>query len=543
MYLKKATLLGLLAGLALLVLVACGGGSRSSSTQGGAAAARPARVEPKTISVAISETPATMDFHYFGNTGNGNIKAMIMEGLLGYDENPDRSVTHYPLLAESYESSPDGKVWTFKLRKGIKFHNGEDFNSDACMVTYQRIIDDPTLNTSAVWRTGLEKVEAPDDYTFIMYMNEPSVIMRTSLESTPIFAPKAWREHGTDYIFNLMLYGTGPWILTEYVDGQFARFKKNENYWGDFRSYYDEVIIRFVGEESTGVASMLAGDLRVYGRSGGLNRNSVSQFRGRDDIVMMEYETTTMLYFGMQCRQGHLFSDRRAREAFSLAIDRQAILNSILTGGIPNTTTWAVPGSNAYDPNLPLLEYNPEKAKQLLKETGYNGAPMMLTSSTQSTMASEVVLALAEMLNDVGFNFNTRILESAPFLEMRLSSNYDVFMVNGMPSVGGDCGDIFTQRLHNDLHASNFVSEQGNEMIRASNREFDVAKRLELMKEINRHYRDHFGPVINLVYFKLSNPYYKGVVGFRFTGSGGFDFTTISWEPDAPFYMGRKNPK
>jgi peptide/nickel transport system substrate-binding protein len=511
--------------MGLTVLAACGGGSK-----GAAPAAGSGTVEPKTISVAISENAVTLDPHYTSQTGVDAVRDMVFEMLVGYEERVDGSIEYVPKLCETYSHSDDGKVWTFNLRKGVKFTNGEDFTSDDCAVTFQRLIDhSDTLTIGAIYWKSIEKYETPDDYTFILYMKEPSATLEIALNRTAIFAGDAFRQYGDDYINKQMMDGTGPWKLEEWVDGQYARFTKNNNYWGDFRSYYDEVYLRFITEESTAIASMLAGDIKVYARSGGVTRNSLPLFNGRDSIALNEQTTTSSQYFGLQCRAGHLFNDIRARQAFSLAIDRQAIIESILPGAIPNSSLF-VAGTFGYDETMPQLEYNPEKARQLLQQTGYKGERIMLSSNTGTTMSSEVLLAVSDMLNEVGFNTATQVVESATLLDMRLSGNYDVFFVNIMPTMS-DLGEILTQRVMQDYHQSHFKDEKVNALITQSNQEFDHEKREALLKEINHLLTADLAPVITLLQLAQSNPYYKGVTGFQMTSFGQFNYARITYDP------------
>jgi ABC-type transport system substrate-binding protein len=310
-----------------------------------------------------------------------------------------------------------------------------------------------------------------------------------------------------------------------------VRFSKNNNYWGNFRSYYDEVYLRFITEESTGIASLLAGDIRVYARSGGITKNSLSLFSGRNDIELKEMPTSSYQYFGLQCRPGHVFNDMRARQAFSLAIDRQLIADTILPGIVPNTAGWFVRGITGYDPALPKLEYNPEKARQLLRDTGYRGERLVLASNTGTTLSSEILLAVSDMLNDVGFNTTTQVVEAATLLEMRLSGNYDAFLVNAMPGMN-DVGETLTQRVLEDYHQSNYKNDRLNDLIRQSNQEFNRERRRQLLVEMNHLINQNWVPQILVNQISQTNPYYKGVTGFQMTSFGQFFYTWVTYDPN-----------
>ena len=509
--------------LSLMVIGTLAAGGRAQSAAGG--------VEPKTISVALSENAVTLDPHYTTSIPVDCVRDMIWEPLVGYEEKADGSIEYVPRLCTNYSSSADGKVWTFNLRRGVKFSNGDDFSSLDCAVTFQRLVDNSaTLSVGAMYWSGIEKYETPDDYTFILYMKEPLATMEIGLARTAIFNGKAFRQYGEDYINRQMMYGTGPWKFEQWVDGQYVRFSKNDNYWGSFRSYYDEVYIRFVTEESTGIASLLAGDIRVYGRNGGITQSSLALFQGRNDIELKEIMTTSFQYFGLQCRQGSIFNDIRARQAFSLAIDRQLIADTILPGAVPKSAAWFVTGIFGADETMPVLEYNPERARQLLRETGYAGQRIMLSSNTGTTLSSEILLAVSQMLNEVGFNTATEIVESAALLNMRLEGRYDVFLVNAMPGMN-DVGEVLTQRVLQDYHNSNYINERVNALIAQSNQEFNRDRRRQQLTEANRLLTADWAPQILLNQIKQTNPFYKGVTGFNMTSFGQFYYTWITYDP------------
>ena len=519
---RRAVLVGFLVVLVLTLLVACGGKTSSSVTA--------VKEEPKTISVAMSQVNTTLDPHFYNQSANNAIRSLFFEPLIWNKEDEKGNTIFVPVLAESYSYSPDGKVWTFKLRKGVKFSNGDDFTSYDCMVTFKRLMDNKATLGFAYYFTDLERYEAPDDYTFIMHMKYPAATMEQYMTLIAILNGKVYDQYGEDYFTKQMLIGTGPWIFKEWVDGQYVRAVRNNNYWGSFRSYYDELYLRFITEESTGINALLAGDIKLYARAGGISKTSLPLLEGRDDIVPFSYASSAFLYFGLQCREGSIFHDIRAREAFSLAIDRKLISDTLVYGRPATNWAWFLPGTIGYDDSAPPLEYNPEKARQLLSQTNYKGEKIMLSSSGGVTSSAEILLAVSEMLNAVGFNTATQIIEPATLLEIRLSGNYDVFFVNGMTSFG-DISSYLTVRYMHDQHKSNFKNESTNALIEASNREINPEKRKELLLQINRKMAADMVPQILLLQLYFIIPYYKGLTGFELVTSGNFFFNFITYDP------------
>lgn len=532
---KKGIALFVTLVLTLALLASCGGGGGTSgATSGGggtsgATGGNTGATEPKTANIAMSENPVGLDPHYTSQLGLNTVRDMIWERLVYFREMEDGTVEYIPQLATEWEYSDDGLTWTFKLREGVTFHNGEEFTSADCVATWQRLADNPDFTLSSSFWGELDSFRAVDDYTFEIVLKNPVATMLMSIVETVIFPDEALAESGEDYITQQLLYGTGKWVFEEWVDGQYVHFTKNENYWDDsWDSYYDDLYLRFITEESTAIASLLAGDIKLYARSGGITANSLQLFEGRDDIELVNKAMTANMYFGLQCGADSIFSDKNARLAFSYAIDRESIIANILGDGVvPNS--FIVSGLYGYDDTMPALEYNPDKARELLAQTDYDGYEIMLSSNTGTTQSSEILLAVSEMLNEVGFNTTTQIVEGPTLLEMRVNGEYDVFLVNTMIAMS-DPGFLITQRALNDYHKSEYVNPELNDLIEKSNSELDHEKRIELLKQVNHILTEEMAPFVCLVQNKQTNAIYKGVTGVEFNVSGQFSFMNISYD-------------
>jgi peptide/nickel transport system substrate-binding protein len=430
------------------------------------------------------------------------------------------------MLATEWSTSPDSLVWTFKLKEGVKFHDGEPFNADDVVASFQRLIDQrSTLTQASTNWTLLEKVEKKGEYLVDLTMKEPFGAMLLSLESTYIIPNEAYAKHGNALFTDQIMTGTGPWVFDEWIDGQYVHYTKNKEYWAGNNSKYDEVYLRFVLEPSTAIAGQLSGDIDAYIPSSGIVSDLLSLYKGQNNIELVSFDSGFQMYMGFQCREGSVFSDPKVRKAFSMAIDRQEIIDNVLEGGA--LPSGILPeGTMGYDPSCPVYEYDPAAAKALLASSSYKGQPIKLSSNVATRKPEEQLLAISEMVNSVGFNTSIEIVEGATLMDMRSTGKYDVFMVSVVHQ-GGDPFSLINFRIMNDAHSSNYHNQTMNELIRASNVELDQAKRSALFTKINEIARYEYAPMIMLSRMEIVYAINKGVTGIDYYPDGFYYFRHV----------------
>lgn len=497
------------------------GGEKTSSVSGGN---KTDSTKKKVFTVALSENPNNIDPHDQDNLPVDSMLKSVFDTLVVSDQKGNYS----PSLAESWESSEDGLTWTFKLRKGVKFHNGEDFTSASVVATMQRLIDHPELVCANTYWPTLKEVKAVDDYTAQIILSDKVGAFLLAVSSTPIIPAKAWEEMGTKLFTEQKMYGTGPWKFVEWVDGEYIHLEKNEDFWGDFDSYYDEVYMRHILETSTAISAHLAGEVQAYIASDGIPSNMLSRYEGTEDkIDIIKYTSGNYYYMGFQCKEGHPFSDVNTRKAFDHAINRQLIIDQILgAGSVPNGV---IPSTAfGYNTDLEPYEYNPEKAKEYLAKSSYKGEPIVLSSNTGTLKSQDILVVISEMLNEVGFNTSVQVVEAATLRDMRATGEYDVFMVTLWYS-GGDPYSYLNYRVLNDGHHSNYKNQELLDLVVKSNAEVDQDKRSQYIQEISKFMREEAGPHISLVQVELTQAIDKGVTGVNLYDNGFFDFRYVSY--------------
>ena len=490
-------------------VVGCGSAASASSVK-------------TSVSIVVSENLTRLDPHNQTAIPGYCAMDMIFDPLLFSDHKGN----YTPGLATEWSYSDDGTEWTFKLREGVKFHNGEDFDADDVVATFQRFIDENTsLGHYTSWLTQLQSVEKIDDYEVKITLSSPYALFEQALSLAPIIPNEAYAEKGNALWNEQLMYGTGPWIFEEWVDGQHIKWRKNDQYWGVNDSTYEEVYMRFILEPSTAIAGQLSGEIDAYMPNGGIPEEMISQYDNYEATEMVSFQSTLLKYLGMQCGEMSAFKDKAVREAFSLAIDAQLLIDAFSPGGgIPSGIL--VPTCVGFDPDLPVYEFNPEKAKSVLASSSYAGEPIVLLSNTNVFRAEELLLGISQMANEVGFNTSVEITEFAVFSQRRANGEYTAFLTE-MSITGGDIHPIINLRVLSNSHRHDYVNPELNGLIEKANVEMNVATRAALLTEVNRIIREEYAPMIGLVQMPYTYAINKDVNGIVYYPDGWYFFRNV----------------
>lgn len=529
----KKLFAAILAVCMVLTMVACASGNQSTPAASGSSGTAAGSTESgtaahsKTATIALSENIIALDPHNGFTVINSAFNDMLFDALVRADHNGN----YTEALATEWSVSEDNLTWTFKLREGVTFSNGEAFNADDVVCTYQRLIDDTTLTVKANNWPSLESVEKVDDYTVAIHLSSPMGTMLYAVSATVIIPNEAYEAEGTALFYDQHMYGTGKWKMVEWVDGQYFKVVKNENSWEGNDSYFDEVDFRFVLEASTAINSQITGDVDAYMASGGIAADMLPMYAGTEDkIDIISLSTSTIDYLQFQCQEGSVFADPDVRRAFSMAIDRQTIIDAVFGGGeLPiGVTSSATMG---YDANLtsPYYTYDPEGAAKLLATTKYAGEPIVISSNVATTNAEAMLLAISENVNAAGFNTTIEVIEGAALLEKRSTGNYDCFIVAAM-SPAGDMFSFTTMRTLADAHHSNYKNEELSSMIKKAGELSDQAERDDLYRAINKLQVEECAPQIGIITLQSNEAISKGMKGIDLAGDGFFFFKDIDFE-------------
>jgi len=479
----------------------------------------------KTFSVAIGENMTELHPLNQATLPGKAICFMVYDTLV----DGDHAGNYTPLLAKDWSISEDGRTWTFHLRDDVVYHNGEPFTSADVETTFQLLLDNPdTMITATQYWANLESVNAIDDYTVEITLSEAVAagIVLMGFANTFIIPDEAYAELGESLFTDQLMYGTGPWIFDEWIDGQYVHLTKNPDYWGGADSYYEDFYMRFILEASTAINAHLSGAVNAYVTTGGVDPDLVSLYNGYEDkIDLFTKSCGTLEYIGLQC--GGAFQDKNIRLAFEHAIDRESIMNAIFGGGaLPNSIL--TESCFGYDPELENYVYDPELAREELENSSYDGSEIELASNAATAKSETVLLAISEMLNKVGFNTKVSIVEGATLMDMRSTGDYDAFMVAWSHNFG-DPYMFLNQRVMMDAHHTNYRNDRVNELIQASSTETDDAVRQQEIRELVRLMREDAGPYFPVIVINSTFATDKGVSGVDIYSDGIFHFRNVDY--------------
>lgn len=380
-------------------------GAASTAAPNPAAAAAPAAAQPSgtpkaggTLVLATSIDVPSLEPHLEVADAWHRRKFLIYENLTWVDND----VNVKPRLAESWDISPDGTVYTFKLRQGVKFHNGKVLDADDVKYSLERVLDPKVGSSGRGDLVMIKQIDVVDKNTIVITLNDPTGPFLVNLAGRyNAIIPKDSAPTGDT--LRRTAIGTGPFMMDEFVPAQRLALKKNPDYWEKGKPYLDKLVIQVVPDEQTSMAGLRAGTVDAVGIEDAKNFLLV-----KDDKNLVSTRTPAIKIDALEL-PGDIdpVKDPKVRLAILLALDKPAImqagimgLGQVVGGMPPAMKSWAL----GLD-QLPNQKRDVAKAKQLLAEAGYpNGFDLKLrTIVGYATMATNAPV-IASNLKDVGIN-------------------------------------------------------------------------------------------------------------------------------------------
>lgn len=445
---KKISLMLAAALTAGLALTGCGGSKTSDTTDNAAGAESESAAEVKGVDVdttgylvaALTSDIQTADVQK--TSEDYEVPFNIFDRLVDIEVDDNGTSKIVPSLAESWDISDDGLEYTFHLRQGVKFHNGNDFTAEDVAYTFHRLLTvEGGVNTEFIDQIKgadellagatdtLEGVEVVDDYTVKVTLKEPFAGFLASISSpgVSIYDSEATEAAGEDFGMDpAVTVGTGPFEFSSWSFNNQLVLTRNEDYWKG-ASELPGVVIKIIPDTETQSMMFESGELDILDLD--YAADSVDRFTETYPDQIVQGPRVGITYFTMNFNQ-EPFSDVRVRKAVQMSIDRQAILDA-LYGGRGQVEQGIFPhGLIGFNPDQEEIKYDPEAAKALLAEAGYpDGFDMEIAADSSSsdtvTMALEII---SDQLAEVGINAQIRNYDESTWLETRKSGELGSFM-------------------------------------------------------------------------------------------------------------------
>ncbi len=474
-------------------------GCKSSQNQGKTSTHKETSSEPvsgDTIVTASIGDARRLNPVIANDSASGDINGQVFNGLIRYD----KDLNFEGELAESWEVSDDGLVFTFHLRSGVKWHDGEPFTADDVLFTYQKLIDPNVATPYGADYEIVEKAEVLDPLTFRVTYKEP---FAPALESWSMgIIPRhllEGKDINTDE-FNRSPIGTGPYKFKEWLTGQKIVLTVNEAYFNG-RPNIDEYIFRIIPDQAT-----IFQELKVKG----VDTVSLTplQFTRQTDTAFFHenfqkfrYPSNGYTYLGYNLKDPK-FADKRVRQALAHAINREDIIKGVRLGlGSPATGPYPAHYDWAYNPDVRTYPYDPEKARDMLREAGWEdtdqdgvldkeGVPFRFTLITNLGNDDRKLSAviIQQNLKKVGIDIKIKIVEWQAFLNQFINKRRFEAIILGW-GIGIDPDNyIMWHSSQTKPEEYNFVSYNNpevDELLDRGRRTFDQKKRKKIYQKIH----------------------------------------------------------
>jgi peptide/nickel transport system substrate-binding protein len=453
------------------------------------AAAEPVEYKKEITAVVIVE-PKSMDPIYGDAPGSD-----LYTYNLFYDNLIELVDGEYvPSMAESYTISDDYQDLVFKLRQGVKFHDGTDFNAEAVKWNLERVkntADSYYVNEVQV----ISDVIVVDDYTVEIKLSEPNAPILSTLASNPgcMVSPAAFEKYGEDYHRNPV--GTGPYKFVSWTGGERVVGERFADYWkkdadGVQLPYSDKVTVRFISEPAVALIELQSGNIDLM-----------------EDNIPQDFETVKsdpnlqIIPSGAGIHQwmafnttAEPFSNEKLRQAFSAAIDRQTLMEVISLGYGEVTPTLVPPGEWIYNADVQNpYAYDPEKAKSLLAEAGYPDGIEVTMSVIQRDPDVQIAELMQAQVAEVGITMNVEVLERQAWIDKVTSQNFELAMLR-ITVPRPDPNQVFEPSFGSADGSQNWSSFDDPEifdLVANAKKELNQETRYEYYTEVQQLLLDH----------------------------------------------------
>ncbi len=444
---------------------------------------------PRTLKIAVGIEADTLDPAAQTTGLVMNMVDYMYERLVALDYKQNKVV---PRLATRWQASTDGLTYTFGLRGGVTFHDGTPFDAEAVKFTFDRLLDPKTRVPLRELLTSIKETQVLDPMTVRFILSRPDPLLLANLTHwvTSIISPTTARRAGANLSRDPTGAGTGPYMFREWVRGNHILLGRNPNYWGR-KPLFEEVMFRFAPDAGVRETMLLAGDVHMAVLP---PAPDVRRLRANPKIAVVEAPASRVIFVGMNTQRGP-FKDARVRRAMNYAVNKRAILKSVVFDLGTVIDSPCVSMASGHVPIQPGgWPFDPIKARQLLREAGYaDGFEADFISPTGRYIQDfQVAQAVAAQLRNVGVRANLRTMDWPTYIanvtEPPERTRLQLFVLAWVP-FPLDCWTVLHPMFHSSQHPPRGLSpmfyknEKVDQLLDRARTELDASRRQELLKE------------------------------------------------------------
>lgn len=392
----------------------------------------------------------------------------VLENVFDTLVEPDADLIMRPALAQSWETSSDQLVWTFRLRPRVTFHDGSPLTAADVVYSYRRIIDEELTNVDKL--SAVTDLSAPDDLTVRITLSRPTPNLLTNLGGFKGMAI-VQRRNVEDGQIATDPIGTGPFAFAGQQSGDSITLRANTRYWGG-APQIPGVTYRFISEPSTALSALQAGEIDW---TDAVPAQRVTQLRNDDSVHLAEAPSNDYWYLALnQARPP--WNDVRVRQAVAYAIDRPSIVQAT-SYGTAQGNQLAIPEGNPWF--IPYARYSRDldKARQLLQQAGTTPETMDLLVTSEYPQTVTAAQVIADNLAPLGISVNIRTVDFASWLDEQNTGNFDMLMMGWLGNIDPD--DFYYAQHHTDgtSNAQKFSDPRVDTLLDAGRTETDQQAR------------------------------------------------------------------
>lgn len=432
----KKSILGMLSlfTISTVLLTGCGGKTSKSAAE-----------KNSKIVIAQSSDPLFLNPHGNDEGPTNSVNSNIYDALVA--QKADLSVV--PALAESWEQKDD-TTWIFHLRKGVKFHNGDPFTADDVIYSFQHCAASKVVANMTAFVDHINKI---DDNTIELKTKKPFAPLLKYLTKIMII-DKKYVEAVGDEEMNLKPIGTGPYKVVEWIKEDHITMKANEEYWKG-KPDIQNVVFRPISNEATRTAALLSGDVQLITN---VPVHDADQIKKNNKMQYISIPGLRLIYLTVDVTRDKTptiegknpFKDPKVKEAVQMAIDKEAIVKNIMNGHAYVADQGNIKQIAGYVDGIKAPKYNPEKAKELLKEAGYpNGFSVTLDApNNRYPNDFKVAEAVASQLAKVGIQVKLNLMPKSMFFNYIRPGDKTSLCLCGWSSPEGDAGNWYASMFY-----------------------------------------------------------------------------------------------
>ncbi|SJZ34676.1 peptide/nickel transport system substrate-binding protein [Cetobacterium ceti] len=460
--------------------------------------------------IAQGADAKTLDPHATNDQPSSRVSSQIYDRLVEQDLN----MNIVPGLAEKWEQEDD-LTTVFYLRKDVKFHNGEKLKASDVKFTLDRMKASPQVSHII---GAIDKVEVVDDYTVKVITEKPFGALTSHLShtATSIMNEKAVKAGGDNY--GQSPVGTGPYKFDKWDAGDRIVLSANENYFKG-EAPTKEVIFRNIPEGTNRTIGLETNEVDIAYDIEPIDKDMI---KSHDKLDYVEEPSLSMSYIGFNTEKAPL-NDVKVRQAIAHAIDTDTLIDVVYQGGAVKANSPIGPKVFGYNKNAKAYEYNPEKAKAMLKEAGYTKPIAIKLWTNDNPTRRDIATIVQDQLKQIGVDVTIETLEWGAYLDGTARGDHDMFIL-GWVSVTGDADYGLYPLFHSSAkggagNRSFYSNEEVDNLLDKGKNSVDVEERKEAYEKVQEIVQEEV-PVYTIAYTSQNIAKQKGVEGFHMHPAG-----------------------